>query len=263
MPVIKSKYLNIDNIKFSKPNYYSKGGGSIALFQDNSLLEIQTPKLASIFGLSCYKDDEKDDKIKSITITLQFNSKADDTNRVDNFLKKIKKLDNKIKSEASKQHKSWLKCSKPVPNEAINALFKKSLYYKTLPTTEIDYSVPPTFKVKIPYYNDKIGDLNVFNQNNESVDFDLEYLQDKIVDGCVVKAIIQPKIWIIDKKFGITYNLKALQIFEGSLLKQKKTNNNNNNNKSINLYFNNQNSNNKSDDSDSDSDDDDIEQFNH
>ena len=131
---------------------------------------------------------------------------------------------------------------------------------KRLPTTEIDYSVPPTFKVKVPYYNDKIGDLKILNQNNESVDFDLEYLQEKIVDGCLVKAIIQPKVWIIDKKFGITYNLKALQIFEGTLLKQKKTNTNSSS-KSINLYFNN-NNNTKSEQSDSDSDDDDIEQFN-
>ncbi len=261
MPTIKSKYVEIDNINFSKPNYYSKGGGSISLFQDNSLLEIQTPKLVSIFGVSCYKDDEKDDKIKSITITLQFNSKADKINRVDNFLKKIKKIDNRVKYEALKQHKSWLKCTKPVPIGAINALFKQSLYYKRLPTTEIDYSVPPTFKVKVPYYNDKIGDLKILNQNNESVDFDLEYLQEKIVDGCLVKAIIQPKVWIIDKKFGITYNLKALQIFEGTLLKQKKTNTNSSS-KSINLYFNNNNNNTKSEQSDSDSDDDDIEQFN-
>ena len=47
------------------------------------------------------------------------------------------------------------------------------------------------------------------------MDFDLEYLQEKIVDKCYIKCIFNPVIWLRkDKNFGITYNVVALQIIE-------------------------------------------------
>ena len=104
-----------------------------------------------------------------------------------------------------KNHKSWLKINKPPPKDVMKALFKKTLYYRRLPTTEIDYSIPPTFKVKVPYYNDKLGDLTILDENNNPIDYDLDFLQEKIVDGVVLKAIVQPKVYIMDKKFW--YNL--------------------------------------------------------
>lgn len=232
MPHIKSKHLDINDIDLSKPQFYNKSGASVSMFLKKKLLEVQTPKMLCKFGFNCYREDEKA-KIKSITIALQFASEVDELNRVDNFQKKIKRLDNLVKETAYKNHKSWLKINKPPPKDVMKALFKKTLYYRRLPTTEIDYSIPPTFKVKVPYYNDKLGDLTILDENNNPIDYDLDFLQEKIVDGVVLKAIVQPKVYIMDKNFGITYNLKALQIYE----KVKKTKSKNKN-KSINSYFN-------------------------
>ena len=100
--------------------------------------------------------------------------------------------------------------------DALKALYKKTLYHKTLPEGGIDHSVPPSFKLKIPYYNDKFN-FTLLDENNKPMDFDLDYLQEKIVDKCYIKCIFNPVIWLRkDKNFGITYNVVALQIIENS-----------------------------------------------
>tara|TARA_Y100000741_G_C18233303_1_gene550700 strand:+ start:554 stop:1351 length:798 start_codon:yes stop_codon:yes gene_type:complete len=249
----KSKHINVDEISLAKPQFYSKTGASVGLFYLNKLLEIQTPKLMCRFGINCYKEEEKSEKIKSITIALQFASDVDKTNRVDNFQKMIKRLDKKVKEEGFKSHKVWLKINKPPPKDVMKALYKETLYYKRLPTTEIDYSVPPTFKVKVPYYNNKLGELTILDENNNPIEYDLDFLKEKIVDGAILKAIVQPKVYIMDKNFGITYNLKALQFYGKSSKKKNKKEKN----KSINSYFGKQEEveNDSSNDSDSDNND--------
>ena len=213
MTIIKTKDMNISEINLSKPKPYSNGKGHCVNFYYNgSPLNFQTPRMLSIFGLNIYKN-EKTDTIQSINVCLQFNSSADKVNRVDNFLKKISKLDHLVKSTAKKNHKLWLNYHKKIPSDAIDALYKKSLYHKILPTGDIDHSVPPTFKIKLPFYNNQFKDLILLDTNNTPIEYDLDYLQSHIIDKCIIKCIINPSIYIIDKNFGITYSVKALQIF--------------------------------------------------
>ncbi len=225
MTITKSNHMNIEDISLSKPKPYSNNKGCcVNFYYDNSGLHFQTPRLLCLFGLNIYKH-EKTGNIQSINISLQFNSSADKINRVDNFLKKIKALDSLVKHTAKINHKSWLNYSKKIPSDAIEALYKKSLYYKIQPTGDIDHSVPPTFKIKLPYYNGQFKDLTVLDPNNTPIDYDLEYLQSKIIDKCIIKCIINPSIYIIDSKFGITYTVKALQIYDKMApIKQPKPN---------------------------------------
>jgi len=258
MSVIKSKYVDIENIEFTNPKQYSNGKGcAVNLKLDGKVLNMQTPRLVSLFGLNTYKD--QNDKITSINITLQFNSASDKTNRVDNFLKKIKRLDNLVKYSANKNHKTWLNYHRKIPSEALEALFKQSLYYRKLPDSSIDYSVPPTFKIKIPYYNSKL-DFTLLDENNKSIEYDLEYLEKLVVDRCIIKCIFNPSIYVVDKNFGITYKVVALQVLENTMPKvdyKKKTKKNEENNElnpnKIENYFG------TSKKIDSDSEDDDME----
>ena len=214
MPIIKSSQLDTKKIDFSKPYPYANGSGSaIYMKHDDKSLYLQTPRMLNLYGLNVWKD-EKTNKITSITITLQFNSSADGPNRVDNFLKKMTRLDNLVMTTAKNNSKTWLKYHRTIPTTAIKALYKKSFYYKQLAEGGIDHSVPPTFKVKIPYYNGKM-DFTLLDENNTPMDFDLEYLEKKIVDKCYIKCIFNPVIWVrSDKNFGVTYNVKGLQIIE-------------------------------------------------
>ena len=217
MSVTKSKYVEIENIEFTNPKQYSNGKGCAVNFKlNNKVLNVQTPRLLSLFGLNTYKD--QNDKITSINITLQFNSISDKTNRVDNFLKKIKRLDNLVKYTANQNHKTWLNYHRKIPTEALDALFKQSLYYRKLPDGNIDYSVPPTFKIKIPYYNNKL-DFTLLDKNNKPIEYDLEYLEKLVVDRCIIKCIFNPSIYVVDKNFGITYKVVALQVFENTIPK--------------------------------------------
>ena len=252
MNIIKAKNVDIENINFNNPKKYSNNKGcSINFTYNNKLCYIQTPRMVCLFGLNIYKDTN--DKISSINITLQFNSQSDKINRVDNFLKKIKRLDNYVMYTASNNCKSWLNYHKKLPFEALNALYKPTLYYKKLPSNEIDYSVPPTFKIKIPYYNNKFN-FTLLDETNKPIDFDLEYLEKIIVDKCIIKCIFNPSIYVVDKNFGITYKVVALQVFQNNIKvpeKQKKKDNPN----KIENYFGTQN------DNDDDDDDDDMKDY--
>ena len=262
MAILRPKNIQIrhvdesnQSLQLSKPMPYSNGQGySVNFKYDNKKLYIQTPRMKNIFGLTAYKD-ENSDKIKSITITLQFSSETDKPHRVDNFQKKLSKLDNLVMATANKNHKTWFNYPRTLPPDALKALFKKTLYHKTLPEGGIDYSVPPSFKLKIPYYNDKFN-FTLLDQNNKPMDFDLEYLQEKIIDKCYIKCIFNPVIWLRkDKNFGITYNVVALQIIENNdkNTKENKKNSNQDNPNKIENYF----GKTKKNDSDSESDDDD------
>jgi hypothetical protein len=252
---IKSKHVDINNIEFSAPSPYSKGNGHAINFKyNNKILNMQTPKLLCLYDLNMYKNDK--DVITSINMTLQFNSASDKTNRVDNFLKKITKIDNLVMTNAFNNYKTWLKSHRSIPVSQLKALYKKSLYYKLNPESgEIDHSVPPTFKIKIPYRNNKFdSNFIVLDEDNKPVDFDLEYLQAKIVAKCYIKCIFNPSIYVIDKNFGITYKALAIQIIENhnkqDFIPKKNSKNKDNPNK-IENYFG------KKDESDDDNDDDD------
>lgn len=257
MSVTKHNNLDISKISFSEPYFFDKTKTAclINILYDNQPLNLQTPRLLCKFGLNGYKD-ENSEIIKSYTIALQFYSDADKTNRVDNFQKKIKSFDNLIFNNVLKNTKKWLNYNKNIPKEALKTFFNKSLLYKILPTTKIDYSTPPTFKTKLPFKNNEFNNLTILNQDNKPIDYDLDYLEQNIIEGAIIKTIVQPTIWIRDKKIGITYNLKSLLVYPNKI--QKKNIKNNTNNKSISTYFNDANkteSDNKSNtDSDSDSD---------
>lgn len=271
MSVIKSNHLDISKISFSSPYFFDKSKTAclINVLYNNKPLYLQTPKLLCKFGLSGYKD-ENSETIKSYTIALQFNSSADKTNRVDNFQKKLKSFDNLIFNNVLKNTKQWLNYNKKIPKEALKTFFSKSLLYKILPTTEIDYSTPPTFKTKLPFKNNEFNDLTVLNTDNKPIIFDLDYLEQNVIEGAIIKTIVQPTIWIRDKKIGITYNLKSILIYPNKI--QKKIKNKSSNSKSISTYFNNidahKSSSNNSDDNDSsehdsDDNDDDLENIIH
>lgn len=251
---IKSKHVDINNIEFSAPSPYSKGNGHAINFKyNNKILNMQTPKLLCLYDLNMYKNDK--DVITSINMTLQFNSASDKTNRVDNFLKKITKIDNLVMTNAFNNYKTWLKSHRSIPVSQLKALYKKSLYYKLNPESgEIDHSVPPTFKIKIPYRNNKFdSNFIVLDEDNKPVDFDLEYLQAKIVAKCYIKCIFNPSIYVIDKNFGITYKALAIQIIENHNKQDfipKKISKNKDNPNKIENYFG------KKDESDDDDDDD-------
>ena len=237
MSVIKSKYVDIDNIIFSNPKSYSTGKGcAVSLYLNNKAIYMQTPRLLSLYGLNIYKDDS--DNIKSINLVLQFNNSVDKPNRASNFLNKIKKLDKNISKKANLEHKSWLHESKKLSSDYIDALQKKSLYYSYLQNMEINHSKPPTFKVKIPYYNNKIQNLVVYDKNNNKIDYTIEKLEKKLKGDIIVKCIINPSIYIVNQNFGITYNLKALQIIEKKVTQKKAKKNSNKSINTIHNYFN-------------------------
>lgn len=265
MSILRPKNIKIRHVdetsqelQLSKPIPYGQIS-FVNIKYSGKKVYVQTPRMKNIFGLNVYKD-EKTDKPKNITITLQFASDSDKINRVDNFQKTLSKFDNLIMATANKNHKTWFNYPRTLPRDALKALYRKTLYHKILPEGGIDYSVPPSFKLKIPYNNEQFN-FTLLDENNKPMDFDLEYLQEKIVDKCFIKCIFNPAIWIMkDKNFGVTYKVVALQIIENpdkdnyKKNKKKSKEDNSDNPNKIENYF----GTTKKNDSDSDSDDEDF-----
>lgn len=248
MSVIKSKNIDLNNIIFSNPKPYSSGkGNSVRLYYNNKSIFIQTPRLLSLYGLNLYTDEKYNDKnnndavndlnnIKSINLVLQYNNDVDKINRVNNFKIFIKKFDNLISKQAQNNTKSWLHTNKKLSDDCIDALQKKSLYYSYLQNMEIDNSKPPSIKVKIPFYNNKIQDFILLDKDNNKLDYSIEELQKKLKGEVIVKCILNPTIYIVNQNFGVSYNIKALKIIDKH--KSKKTKKIVKKN-SIDTYFNN------------------------
>ena len=268
MSILRAKNVQIHNVdensqklQLSKPMPYSNGQGySVNFKYDDKKLYIQTPRMLNLFGLGIYKDKKKLINLK--LLQLHYNLLVILIKQIVLIIfKKISKLDNFVKFTANKNHKTWFNYPRTLPPDALKALYKKTLYHKTLPEGGIDHGVPPSFKLKIPYYNDKFN-FTLLDQNNKPMDFDLDYLQEKIVDKCYIKCIFNPVIGLRkDKNFGTTYNVVALQIIENpnkdNYIKNKKKSKNDSldNPNKIENYFGSTKNDPDSDDDDEDDDD--------
>ncbi len=255
MPVTKSKDVDISEINF--PNLNKKSSFQVfPLFYNNTTLYIQTPRLLSIFGMNINEYDKK----KNIVATLQFNSDVDRVNRVDNYMKQIKKLDSLIKHTANKNHKTWLNTPFKIPSDSLDALYKPSLYYKKLPSGEYDHSVPPTKKVKFQIRKGE-NTFELYDKDSNNItlgtfDENIEFLEKSLENkSVIVKCILHPTIYIVDKNFGVTYNVKAFQLFDTYKSKKKQKATVEKKSKDINSYFASS-KNDSSEDEDEDSDND-------
>ena len=66
---------------------------------------------------------------------------------------------------------------------------------------EIDNSKPPSIKVKIPFYNNKIQDFILLDKDKNKLDYSIEELEKKLKGEVIVKCILNPTIYIVNQIF--------------------------------------------------------------
>ena len=202
------EFNSATDITFTKPKINASGGKNIGVLNAKTMkgMYLNTPLMLT-WGINEYKD-EATGKV-SYDMSLQFPNDEYNTPELAQFLKNMRDFEDKIKKSAIENSKEWMNKSK-LSAEVVDALWTPMLKYpKDKTTGEPDYSRAPTIKVKIPFWEGVIKNVEVYNTNQELV-FPLEdnLISDYIVKGSNVATIIQcGGIWFANGKFGMTWRL--------------------------------------------------------
>ena len=125
----------------------------LKVYKDGSVYKVETP-----YMLTWGADEVKDMKTKQgtgrYTASLQFPNEANKTKETDEFLEELKEIEKILLDEIKRDSLKYL--GKKMKPEVIQETYSSFLRYKkNKDTDEFDYSSPPTFNFKIPYYDGK------------------------------------------------------------------------------------------------------------
>tara|TARA_Y100000389_G_scaffold190769_1_gene215976 strand:- start:168 stop:1106 length:939 start_codon:yes stop_codon:yes gene_type:complete len=200
---------NVDST-FTKAKINNNGRKQVGILNGKTMksLYMSTPLMLT-WGVNEYNDEGK----CSYDMALQFPRDEYDNEDCVKFLKNMQAFETKIKEAAIENSRDWLNKSKLTP-DAVDALWSPMLKYpKDKETGDADYSRPPTLKIKIPYWEGEFKNVEIYNENRESLypninDEEPKSIQELIVKGSNTATIIQcGGIWVANGKFGVTWKL--------------------------------------------------------
>lgn len=194
------KNLRINDIS-NQPSAKNKAGGSQVPLAYSGMRNfmIQTPILSAPFGISEYTPDNTPTKY---SLEFSFKNYENDP-KIKCFMDKITELDNYLIDMAVTNSQEWFgkQMSKVVVEELYRPLLK--------PSKQPD-KYAPTLKLKIRTQRADESKLSVLAFKNKE-NFDME----EFVPGTTAKAIVEVSpLWFVNKQFGTTLTLMALEIEE-------------------------------------------------
>jgi len=218
--ILSAKELDIEQTVFSIPkiNKNTKQLGAIIKnAKTNSSLLIETPYCIAPFGASAYDGGAKGlaDEAKSWSITIKAHGyqQQDSENQelITKFFEFAKAMDEKaidygITNSQAIFSKKYDENQRSIVADALyTRLIKPS---GTDPTTGNPWPDKITLKVM---KKDQLPDVMIFKDSPEPVNLDSwETLKNTITKGSSMKAIIEFRLYFLNKKFGI--NIRVLQI---------------------------------------------------
>lgn len=222
---------NIDTSVFiySKMKSNPKGPGRFVNLLNNlnkESIRISTP-LMMTWGAQEGKDQQQLPNGKW-TMSMQFPTSEYSTPEQEEFLKSMIELEETIKKAAVEHSVEWFgKQLKEIDDARMNPML---VYPKIAKDSEIrDYTRPPTFKIKIPKWNDS-WKPEIYNEEAEPL-----YVNGKVNSHQSPLDYLQPRthlmaliecggLWFANGKLSITWNLKQAVVkapkpkIEGSCL---------------------------------------------
>jgi hypothetical protein len=204
--IVLSRDFNIKNVQFDdKMRSLDTGSKMKYISYLKNPLIIQTPECYLPYGINnSTMDDENSNKY---TMDISFRD-MDNRPGLQRFFNIMKEMDTLIVSEAFKNQKEWLRKSYP-NKDVVEALYSPIIKYaKDKDSGEITDAYPPTFKMKIPFNNDKFT-CEFFD--NESNPLKSEYILATNMKGAKAVTLVKCNgIWFAGGKFGCSW--KAIQV---------------------------------------------------
>ena len=211
MVITGASFNPASDMKYNKPKVNSVGGRSVGIVNSktSTVLNLSSPLMLT-WGVQSFTDD-KSGKV-SYDLALQFPNEGFETPATKKFLENMSAFEKKIKEDAITNSKEWF--SKPkMTADAVDALWTPILKYpKNKDTLEADMTRAPTLKVKLPFWDGKWNEIELYdvdmrpvfpNPMNPSLS-----PQDLIAKGSHIAVSIQcGGIWFANGKFGVTWKL--------------------------------------------------------
>lgn len=202
--------FKISDINIMAPKLNKSGGKSANIIYIPSkkglYVNMQVPILT--WGASCFKDPQSGKE--TYDLALQFPRKDFSTPETDVLLANFQELERYIKAEAVKNCMAWF--NKKMTPELVDAAWTPMLKYSKDPNTgEPDMTKSPTLKIKLPKYDGKPFDCEIYDPAGTMLFPDAQSdasPMELIPKGINIVAIIQcGGLWFANKAFGVTWRL--------------------------------------------------------
>jgi hypothetical protein len=215
--IIDGTQIDTSVFSYSAPKAHASGGKVVNLYNKHSResLTISTPLLLT-WGAQESKD-QQGNPLGKWTMSLQFPSSEYPNPDGEAFLKSMRELEKKVKSDAMTYSKEWFGktiTSPDVMDEKFNVMLR---YPKIKGSLEPDYDRAPTMTVKLPCWSgvwkseiyDEEGEPLYVNGKTNSHLNPLEFLTSKSQVICLIQC---GGLWFVNGKVSITWNLKQAMV---------------------------------------------------
>lgn len=214
--IIFPKDFSVDKVTFDTKMRPMENGSKIKYVSYNkNTLIFQTPECFLPYGITNFNNAGQggnDENSNKYAMDISFKN-MDERPSLKKFFEVLKSMDELIVSEAFKNQKDWLKKSHP-SKEVVEALYVPMIRYaKDKDSGEITDAYPPTFKMKIPYNNDKFL-VDFYNYDKESMNgADVVNPEKMNTKGARARALVKcTGLWFAGGKFGSTWRAIQIQI---------------------------------------------------
>jgi hypothetical protein len=212
--IIDGTNINTSVFSYSAPKAHASGGKVVNLYNKNvrESLTISTPLILT-WGAQEGKDTAGNLTGKW-TMSLQFPNSDYSTPDAENFLKSMRALETKVKTDAMTYSKEWFGkniSSAEVMDEKFNIMLRHPKKEKG--SAEMDENKPPTLTVKIPCWKG-VWQSEIYDEDGEPLFVKgkgpshlspLDFLKPKTHVICLIQC---GGLWFVNGKVSITWNLK-------------------------------------------------------
>lgn len=215
--IVDGTHIDTSVFSYSAPKAHASGGKVVNLYNKHSResLTISTPLLLT-WGAQESKD-QQGNPLGKWTMSLQFPSSEYPNPDGEAFLKSMRELEKKVKTDAMTYSKEWFGktiTSPDVMDEKFNVMLR---YPKIKGSLEPDYDRAPTMTVKLPCWSgvwkseiyDEEGEPLYVNGKTNSHLNPLEFLTSKSQVICLIQC---GGLWFVNGKVAITWNLKQAMV---------------------------------------------------
>ena len=203
--------IDFNQLTFSDKNTAPTGASFVNVSYKGGRLYLQVPKL-KIFGLNKQFDDSDQKKWES---TLQWNQEdIDNDDKIKKAYEGLRDFEKHVKKWAKENSQDLFK-KKKMSDEVIDTIFND--YFKPSKNKETQEEDGRAFYQRYKYTikkDDTVFEVGVFDKNKKEVVLTLDNISDVIRMYSSVKCIITPNIYISSGKFGVTWKVWQMKIWE-------------------------------------------------
>lgn len=213
--IVDGTNIDVDVFAYSAPKAHASGGKVVNLYNKKfkESYTLSTP-LTLTWGAQEGQEQGTGKPTGKWTMALQFPNSEYTNPDAEAFLRSMRALEQKVKSDAMLYSKEWF--GKEIKSsEVIDEKFNVMLRHpkKSKGSIEVDETKPPTLTVKIPQWSgvwkpeiyDEDGEPLYINGKINSHLTPLEFLKPKTHVICLIQC---GGLWFVNGKISITWNLK-------------------------------------------------------